>query len=735
MCERVGWEMRGFRRFYAFMFLVVFMLTLIEGSLGKPLVAEAAADPAATLSKKTLYVGYSGYTIQFKNLAAGAKITYRSSSNSIATVSAKGVIKPISKGTAKVSYTIVQKDKRYKGAITVTVKNPYISISESKTGFTVGKTYTLTAKSYGLTKPSLEWTSSDTKVASIGKTNGKLSAKTAGRVTVTVKDTVSGKKNSITITIKASAAPTAKPTATPKPTVVPTPSPIVTPAPGENTTYVTVFETGFEAGSFGFANRGGETVEVTNNTAYSGSYSLLASNRTSSWNGPSVELSDTLQAGKTYQVSARLKYSGTEASLQIQCTIDKNGGNYIRVGSVNAVKNTWTKFDAKLSVPADMKSIKLYFEAPSNTADLYLDDVIISEITFNTANIKSLPSLAEAYRDYFDIGIAVTDTELYSEPNKTLIQNQFSTFTMGNEMKSDALLDHATSSSDPKKYNLSPAIKTANLERYLQYAKDNNMKVRFHTLVWHSQTSRWLFTENYSKAGNAPLVSKEVLLKRMENYIRQVMECTSKYPGVIYAWDVVNEAVEPNHNQKNGYRVSDSLWYQIAGEEYVEKAFEYARKYSYDDAKLYYNDYNTYESRRTNAIYNMASKLKDKGLIDGIGMQSHITMDYPSISSYETALRKFASLGLEINVTELDMHNTQNTATAFEKQAVRYADLFKVLVKLKKEGIPITNVTFWGISDWDTWLTAHNKVTSYPLLFDVDFNPKPAFYQILDVVK
>jgi endo-1,4-beta-xylanase len=351
-------------------------------------------------------------------------------------------------------------------------------------------------------------------------------------------------------------------------------------------------------------------------------------------------------------------------------------------------------------------------------------------------SINELPGLAEAYKNYFDIGMGVNDGTLYSEPTKTLILKQFSTITMGNEMKPSYLLDYDTSVSNLSKYNLSPAIKTDKLEKYLLYAKDNGLKVRFHTLVWHQQTPRWFFTENYTKDKEAPLVSKDVMLKRLENYIRQVMVCTSTYPDVIYAWDVVNEAIEPDHKQANGYRVTDNLWYQIIGEDFVEKAFEYARKYSYDDAGLFYNDYNTYITAKTNAIYNLAAKLKAKGLIDGIGMQSHILMTFPSLSSYETAVRKFAELGLEINVTELDMHNTQNTSTAFEQQADRYAALFELLVRLKSQGIAnITNVTIWGIQDTNTWLTALHGETSYPLLFDGDMKPKPAFYHILDVAK
>ncbi len=716
-----------------------------------PAAEAASAAPAATVSKKTLYTGYSTYTIEFKNLAKEAAITYKTSNKAVATVTGKGEIRPVKKGTAKISYSIKQNKKTYSGAITVTVKDPYVNITGSSTGYQKGKTYTMAAKTYGLKKVSLAWTSSDASVASIGKTSGKLTAKAAGTVTITVKDTISGKSDKIQLTINLPPTPTPKPTAvpTPKPTAVPTPKPTAaptpkptavptpTPAASDNIIYTPVFATGFEDGNAGFGKRGGETVAVTNQAAHSGSYSLLTSNRTSTWHGPSVDLTGVLQTEKTYQVTAWVKYQGTEPSLKIQCTIDRNGGNYVNIGSVVAVKNTWTKLSTTLSILPDTTSIKLYFEASASaTADLYLDDLEISDVVYNTDLINSLPSLAEAYKEYFDFGIAVDESQLYTDPTKTLTLKQFSTFTMGNAMKPDALLDYNTSSADPNKYNLSPAIKTDKLEGFLQYAKDNGMKVRFHTLVWHNQTPRWFFTENYSRDASAKLVSKEVLLKRLENYIRQVMECTSKYPDVIYAWDVVNEAIEPNHNQKNGYRTTDSLWYQIAGEDFVEKAFEYARKYSYDDSKLFYNDYNTYITARTDAIYKLATKLKAKGLIDGIGMQSHVTMTYPSLGSYEAAILKFAELDLEINITELDMHNTQNTAAAFEQQANRYAGIFEILVRLKQQGkANITNVTIWGIRDSNTWLTSLHKVTSYPLLFDGDTMPKPAFYKILEVVQ
>lgn len=695
----------------------------------------AELPPTTTITKKTLYVGYADYTIEFKNLSQKATVSYKTNNSKVAAVSSRGVVKPIAKGTASITVTIKQNNITYTRKIAMTVKNPYVSITDSIDKLNVGATYQFKAKAYGIKKPSIEWSSSDQNIATIVKSTGKLTAKKPGTVMITGMDKISKKSATVKIQIIGNI-----PTPTPKPVATPTPKPSVTPTPKpkleEDYIYTTVFQTGFEEDTSGFTGRGGENVNRTDQTSKSGYYSLLASGRTASWQGPVADMTEILKPGKTYQITTWVKYKGNESSLRIQSTYDKNNGaSYHGIGSVTATNNTWVKFEATLFVPMDITNIKVYFELPQSiSGEIYLDDFIISEVSVNTEKYAGLPSISNVYKDYFDIGAAVSSAVLTADITNTLIKSQFSTITFGNEMKPDALLDYTACISDLKQYNLSPAIKTASLEDYLKYAKDNGFKVRFHTLLWHEQTPRWFFAVNYSTNPSAPLVSKDVMLKRMENYIRKVMLCTKQYPGVIYAWDVVNEAIEPNHNKANGYRADNSLWYQIIGEEFVEKAFEYARKYSYDDAGLFYNDYNTYIPARTTAIYNLASKLKEKGLIDGIGMQSHIDMGYPSLDMYEKAVRKFAELGLEINITELDMHNNQNTEAAFQQQAVRYADLFSLLLRLKKEGVAnITNVTFWGVLDSTSWLTSHRREKSYPLLFDGEGNPKPAFYKLIEL--
>ena len=808
--------------------LFVFSLSSVQSyEISK--VEAATAAPVTTITKKTLYVGYENYTIKFKNLESKATVTYKTNDNEIASVTEKGVIRPVAMGSATITVSIRQNSRSYTNSIEVTVKKPFIAIINSTNELNQGDTFTFTAQAKGIKNASIEWTASNTKVAAIGKTSGNLTAKAVGKVTLTAMDSDSGKNASVTLTVKAKGKPTVTPkakatsiptpkatatpipkatvtptpvvtvttvplvtiaptpifesppyipaappyippappyipptppyippappiatptpiptaTPTPIPTATPTPIPTATPTPGltmqNNIIYQSVFSTGFEEGTSGFTGRSsGNIVKVTNSTANTGIYSLQTSNRTNTWHGPILDMTGTMLAGKTYQVTAWVKYNSSAANLKIQCSIDKNNGStYIPIGSVSAVKDTWTKLECSIFITNDTSSVKLYFEAPdSATDDIYIDDINLSVATVNMEKIQSIPSIAKAFKDYFDIGAALSGRILYSDPTNVLVLHQFSTITFDGEMKPEYLLDHATSISNLNTYNLSPSINTNKMKEYLQYAMDNGLKVRFHTLVWHQQTPRWFFAVDYSTDPAASLVTKEVMLTRLENYIKQVMACASNYPGVIYAWDVVNEAIESSHNMPNGYRATDSLWYQIIGEEYVEKAFEYARKYSYDTAPLFYNDYNTYQLTKRTAIFNMVSMLKGKGLIDGIGMQSHIDMGYPTLSDYEAAVRKFAELGLEINITELDMHNNQNTAAALEQQAIRYGDLFEILTRLKVQGIAnITNVTFWGILDSDSWLTNHRGETSYPLLFDKYAEPKAAFYKLIDLVK
>ncbi|NLK21033.1 MAG: glycoside hydrolase [Epulopiscium sp.] len=493
----------------------------------------------------------------------------------------------------------------------------------------------------------------------------------------------------------------------------------------------------FENGNPGFSPRGSETIEIINNLSYQGNKSLRVANRKETWNGPIIDLTDSMIPGEKYHISAWLKYENADVNeLIIDCKVEKNGNEYLDFGTIKLTHGKWDNLIGDIELPKDTTTAAIYFETiwktnPSkeDLVDFYLDTIELNKLEIETSKIQ-LPSLAEAYKDCFSMGISIVNEDLKDEVKRELITEQFNSITMGNELKPDYLLDYNASISDSK-HNESPVLKFDTAKPGLDFAKENGLKFRGHTLIWHSQTPRWLFTEGYSKKEDAPLVSREIMLKRMENYIRQVFEYTNEnYPDLIYGWDVVNEAINPDDGAQKGYRSKDSLWYQVIGEDYVEKAFEYTRKYAPKNVKLFYNDYNTYEPARRVAIYNLAQELKEKGLIDGIGMQSHITIDYPSLVDYEATIKKFAQLDLEIHITELDMNLQSNGEEDFLKQAKRYKRLFTTFKRINEEKTAnITNVTFWGISDEYSWLNKDGP--NYPLLFNKYLQPKEAFWGVL----
>lgn len=343
-----------------------------------------------------------------------------------------------------------------------------------------------------------------------------------------------------------------------------------------------------------------------------------------------------------------------------------------------------------------------------------------------TATNAVANNLKDAFKDNFTVGAAVSSAKLQDEDIKKLVQENFNSITMENEMKPESVLDWE--GSETSKDGM-PKIKTDVLDRALSAAKDCGIKLRGHTLVWHSQTPRWFFCKDYDDSKD--LVSKSVMEKRMESYIKQVLTyCQDNYPGVVYAWDVVNEAM----GDGGGYRTEGSGWYDIFGEEFIEKAFTYARKYAADDVKLFLNDYNSYQAEKRNMLFATASKLKEKNLIDGIGMQSHWDMDYPTVDSIQTTIEKFSELeGIEIQLTEMDMHNADNSKEGLKAQADRYAEIFTMLKNMDKKAANITNVTFWGLSDEDSWLSGFRGETSYPLLFDADYERKPVYDSLLKV--
>jgi endo-1,4-beta-xylanase len=269
-------------------------------------------------------------------------------------------------------------------------------------------------------------------------------------------------------------------------------------------------------------------------------------------------------------------------------------------------------------------------------------------------------------------------------------------------------------------------------DRYVQFGVDRKMQVVGHNLVWHSQTPAWVF-----QGADGKPADRETLLTRMRDHIHTVV---GRYKGRIYGWDVVNEAIDEDGSLRK------APWHDGIGDDYVAKAFAFAHEAD-PNAELYYNDYNLEKPAKRAGVIRLVKDLKARGLrIDGIGNQGHWQLETPAIDQIEEALVDLHSTGLKVMYSELDINllppagrnadpavaNPYAGGLPDEKQrqlATRYADIFGVFLTHRDA---VTRVTFWGLSDADSWLNRGRM--NYPLLWDRMRQPKPAFQAVVEAL-
>lgn len=392
------------------------------------------------------------------------------------------------------------------------------------------------------------------------------------------------------------------------------------------------------------------------------------------------------------------------------------------------------------------------------------------DITDATTNYSKLYELAADYG--FKMGTVMNTTTISDPKYSKLMQYHFNSITAANEMKAYSMLSQSASRSAYTDETSMPVLNFDNADKIMDYAKENGLKLRGHTLVWDAGMSDWFFRVGYDSS-NA-YASKEVMKARLKNYIEQVItHFEEKYPGVIYCWDVVNEAVG---DKDTDYEEGDSrhvrkirgdavnLFYETIGSDYVELSFQYAYEVIEDlrketpeiDIKLYYNDYNTFYSDKRDAICELVrsvnSYLSDGAsgyvkLCDGVGMQSYIggfgqqdgCMNDSDINLVKTAIQKFASLDIEVQVTELAVRNYKNDAETLAKHAEFYKKLFQAYLDINSgDEKPLTAVTIWGIvdnPDLDPEDYSFTMNGTYCGLFDENLGVKGAFINIHDLMK
>jgi endo-1,4-beta-xylanase len=370
----------------------------------------------------------------------------------------------------------------------------------------------------------------------------------------------------------------------------------------------------------------------------------------------------------------------------------------------------------------------------TTTAELAWE-VAAADPTYDVA-AGDVTALEDVFRNAFMIGAALNVNHFYERNalDAALVKTHFNTIT------AESALKWGPVHPEPDRYFFADA------DRYVDFGTANGMFIIGHTLVWHSQTPAWVFTD----AKGRP-ISRGKLLHRLRDHIYTVV---GRYRGRIKGWEVVNEALNEDGTFRN------SPWFQILGEDYIVRAFQYAQEAD-PQAELYYSDYTLRKEAKRNSAIRLIEKLRAAGVrVHGVALHAHHQMNWPTPAQEEATIAAFASLGLKVMISELDVDVlppagqyqgvdiTNNTELQQQLNpyreglpdsvqhalAQRYAELFRVYLERKDA---ITRVTFWGVSDATSWLNNWpvRGRTNYPLLFDRNRLPKPAFYAVVQAAQ
>ena len=451
--------------------------------------------------------------------------------------------------------------------------------------------------------------------------------------------------------------------------------------------------------------------------------------RESDWNSPGRDF-DLVPGGRyVFSVEARQDQQDA-ANFMVSVAHTADGvETYENLAFATARRGEWTRLAGEYKA-GDFSRFVLYVETVGaseldfDIRDFTLDapeglpEAMPTPQPMVIEPAEDLPSLKEVYAGKFDFGICVSPMMVGTPKLMEFIDSQFNILTPENELKPDAVLDVGASRKLAEQDETAVAVHFDSARPLLDYAKANGVKVHGHVLVWHSQTPDAFFHEGYSS--DAPLVSREVMLARLENYIREIMAYMGEnYPGVIVSWDVVNEAVDDSTGA-----LRSSPWLTVIGEDYLARAFEFARKYAPEGTLLYYNDYNTAYLNKQNGIVKLLESLIAEGNIDGYGFQMHHALAPPTMKEITASVERIAKLGLKLRVSELDITVGNNSEDSFTRQAKMYAEIMKLLLAHAEQ---FEAVQIWGLTDSMSW-----RASQFPLLFDGHRNPKPAFWAVAD---
>jgi len=497
-----------------------------------------------------------------------------------------------------------------------------------------------------------------------------------------------------------------------------------------------VYQENFENYAGGWMPRGGGNASIVTGKAHSGDKSLYYSSRTRTHHGPMYRFT-TLKPGQTYRISAWAMYDDDSAPTQtvtisIQQNVDGEGETYINMAGERMPKGEWVQISGEYQVPRSRfeSEVGVYFESPYKADDnilpsdlfsFYIDDVVITRLPPSPPPEveNDIPALYEFFADDFPLGAAIESPRYFTptHPSYGLLRH-FNVLVLGNGMKQDAIQP------SEGRFNWGQG------DALVDFAAKTNKLTRGHTLVWHQQVPGWFF----QGSGPNGLASKEQLYARMEKHIKETM---GHFKGKIHTWDVVNEVIEEDGELRN------SRYYQIVGShEYIANAFRWAHEAD-PDALLCLNDFSIEASgAKQDGFYNLLQTLLDEGVpVHVAGIQAHINLSWPTVADLRNTIRRLASLGVKVQITELDISIYASGADSRKsidretllEQANKYRALFDMFREEAREG-NLDMVVVWGLSDIETWLNNYpvRGRTDYPLFFGKDLKAKPAYWALVD---
>ena len=448
---------------------------------------------------------------------------------------------------------------------------------------------------------------------------------------------------------------------------------------------------------------------------------------------------DDAKNGDIISLYVYVPLDGNVSSLQLE-VFPSSMNNSIKSDLLEIDSNleqSWNRLMISFDTLETLGAIRLNYQIAdgADSAIFFVDNINITlgEETVKTGYEYNEESLYKAYEPYLKVGTCMSGRMLANTELRKITQHNFNSITAENEGKPEQILDQTACQELAKTDETQVAIKTAPFEKIYNYAEAHHIGVRHHTFVWFDQTPQWFFRKNYDP--NGAVVSKSVMVARMENFIKTALETiNSRWPGLVYAIDVSNEGVQNGGiRKKDNNNMNPNYWYETIGDDFVYYAFKFARQYAEEGQELYYNDY-AFDYDTNNCKFALNTLLKDaiaEELIDGVGIQGHLDTNNFSLDAVIKDAEMIKEKGLKCQITELDITVNSESTTDLNNQKNAFKRLGTRVLESNASGkTEINAIVFWGIRDDMSW-----KRNQHPLLFNENYAKKPAYYGFLEAVE